>query len=168
VRAGAKPGILCVVKGAFDTLPAASGVLAVVGLLGAIVAFMYHGTPRWNVSSATRRKLTVALAVYVWLALALWGLTAYAMTEQFDSAACPHPTIEYGPPGELTWSALPPGPVCTWRNPDGSSTREGPGYGMTAWIVAVVVGAYVVTRMIRRGPGDAASAEATAAAYPPA
>ncbi len=64
--------------------------------------------------------------VSLWLVLVLAGVGSVAMTAAFHDESC----FRNGDanPGMLSWSAMPPGHICTWtREQSGFDAVQGPG-----------------------------------------
>ena len=95
-----------------------------------------------------RRQVGWTLLFLFTVALALIGI-GYAMLLG-DLTACPTPG-QNSNWGEFSWSALPPGPRCTFTlEANGLNRVDGPGLGMSIWLATLIALAVVLCRTWRR------------------
>ena len=82
----------------------------------------------------------------VWIAILFAGMLRLMLMD-VGGGTCTADTPSGEQYGEVEWSLVPLGPVCTWSTPDGSSGSSGPGPAMTVWLVALVGIGWVVLRV---------------------
>lgn len=69
----------------------------------------------------------------LWMVLLLAGLGFVGLTAAFHEESCYR--AGSANPGTLSWSAVPPGYVCTWTTAqNGFDAVQGPGAGPTAYL----------------------------------
>jgi len=98
--------------------------------------------PMGRASKAGRRSgrrwvVAAAVAAIFWFALAILGTVGLASVAVLGDAACEKSESNYG---KLSWSTIPPGPVCTWTTSlNGVDEVAGPGPIMSLWLVSLGV-----------------------------
>lgn len=90
-------------------------------------------------SRAKRLRMAIAvLVVLAWLGLAAIGVTYAAFRQVSGWASCEHERGDSNY-GEFSWSAIPPGPVCTWTLAgNGFDDSKGPTPVMSLWLLSLV------------------------------
>lgn len=100
---------------------------------------------------AGARMLRVVVAVGLtisWMAIAIVGLGWAALIDFLGDTYCERGDSNYG---ELSWSRLPPGPVCSWTEQrNGFTETYGPTPVMAIWLLALLVLGFIALRFIRR------------------
>lgn len=104
-----------------------------------------------------RWSTSVILIGLVWFIVAAIGTAYGLLVWDMDSMYCP---VEQGVStyGELSWSILPPGPVCTFTaDVHGFDEVRGPYPVMSIWLLVLVIGAvaFVVARRRARAQRNA-------------
>lgn len=108
--------------------------MTVVGA-GLLILLAAGAVPVWV--SPKRWRLLSWAAALSWLGLLLIGLAWGALILFLGDMYCDRGRSNYG---DLSWSWLPPGPVCTWtEQSDGVAGRAGPTWVMTTWLVVLLV-----------------------------
>jgi len=99
-------------------------------------------------SRLRERQVLWTLLFLFTVGLALVGI-AYAMVLD-DFFACPTPGAD-SDWGRLSWSVFPPGPRCTFTEElNGIDRVDGPGPGMSIWLVVLAALTVVLAREYRR------------------
>lgn len=94
-------------------------------------------------------RVSAVLLVLGWTGLLLLGLGWRAFVAA-DDLYCEHSTGDSNF-GELSWSIVPPGPVCTWTTErNGFDERYGPTPVMSIWLLALLVIGGLVVWVTRR------------------
>ncbi len=126
-------------------------------VVGAAFVFLVlaAAVPVW--ASPKRWRLLSWAAALSWLGLLLIGLAWAALILLLGDMYCDRGRSNYG---ELSWSWLPPGPVCTWtEKSDGYAGSAGPTWVMSTWLVVLAVWGFAA-RFARRKARDERSAVA--------
>ncbi|MEQ1699648.1 MAG: hypothetical protein ABMA25_06040 [Ilumatobacteraceae bacterium] len=120
-----------------------------------LVLVVAAAVPIW-VSTKRWRLLSWAAALS-WLGVLLIGLAWGALILLLGDTYCDGGLSNYG---ELSWSWLPPGPVCTWTaQSNGAVGRAGPTWVMSTWLIVLLVWGFAV-RYARRKARDERKAAA--------
>jgi hypothetical protein len=96
-----------------------------------------------------RRHLRIAIAfvaALAWLGLLAIGVLVMVAIEVAPELWCDHP-LHDSDYGEMSWSILPPGPMCTWSVENGNLVNDtrGPGPAFSLWLLSLVgSGAFTV------------------------
>jgi hypothetical protein len=96
----------------------------------------------------------------VWIAWVSTGVLGIAAVRELGDLGCEHETSDSNY-GELSWSALPFGPVCTWTiEVNDVDDRDGPSILGSIWVLGVLAGpaVYVLLgRPLRQQQSDQAT-----------
>ena len=111
------------------------------------------GTVRSRRLLRTARRVVVAVWI-VWVSIGVLGIAA---TQELGDLGCEHETGDSNY-GELSWSVVPFGPVCTWAiEANGIDDRDGPSLAGSIWILGVLAGPAVYIGL-RRQQSDRSTA----------
>ncbi len=92
--------------------------------------------------------MAAVVAGTLWVAVAIVGLGWGAVVQVLDDGYCEKVDSNYG---KLSWSVVPPGPVCTWAaDANGVDEVEGPSPVMSVWLVSLGVLGGVTVWLVRR------------------
>ena len=93
--------------------------------------------PRAMSRNANSSVVSAVVAVTLWIVLAVVGAIGIAAVDVLGDAGCEKSESNYG---KLSWSTIPPGPVCTWTTEvNGFDEVDGPSPVMSIWLVALTV-----------------------------
>ena len=82
------------------------------------------------------------------MGIATVGIGWAAMIGAVDDTYCERGDSNYG---ELSWSRLPPGPVCSWTEQrNGFTGTDGPTPVMSIWLLTLLVLGFIALRLIGR------------------
>lgn len=110
-----------------------------------LVLLAAAAVPVWM--SPKRWRLLSWAVTASWMGLLLIGLAWGALILFLGDFYCDRGLSNYG---ELSWSWLPPGPVCTWTaTSNRAADRFGPTWVMSTWLL-VLLGWWFAVRYARR------------------
>jgi hypothetical protein len=88
--------------------------------------------------------------VVPWFLLFTVGVGWAVFIESFELSYCEHDRHDSAS-GELSWSVLPPGPVCTWTvEENGFADTRGPTPVMSLWLLSLLGLGYVTVLAVQR------------------